>query len=76
MLHGFLLSCGTSAIILFSSKEIPVDKNMEDAYRFIDAELKANPKVDLANVIDEASQKFDLNPMQTEFLTNKFILER
>lgn len=49
---------------------------MEDALRFIDSQLKVDPKVDLAKVIDEASRKFDLNPMQTEFLTNKFIMQR
>jgi len=53
-----------------------MSKPMEDAVRFIGTELKENPNADPSKLIEEASQKFDLNPMQTEFLINKFILER
>ncbi len=50
--------------------------NLEDAIRFIGLELKDNPNTDIVKLIEEASQKFDLNPMQQEFLTNKYILNR
>ena len=43
------------------------------AVRFIGGELKHNPDADKSKIIEEASRKFDLNPMQTEFLINKFI---
>ena len=48
---------------------------MENAIRFISAELKENPGADNA-LIDEASRKYDLNPMQTEFLVNKYVLNQ
>jgi hypothetical protein len=47
---------------------------MEDAIRFISGELKANPNANKAKLIEEAGQKFDLDPKQTEFLVNKFVL--
>ncbi len=51
-----------------------MDKSMEDAFRFISQELKENPKANKSKLIEEASQKFDLDPKQTEFLINKYIL--
>ncbi len=53
-----------------------MDKSIEDAIRYIGAELKDNPDIDRSKLIDEASQKFDLTPMQTEFLINKFVIGR
>lgn len=50
--------------------------NLEDAIRFIGLELLDNPNADVVKLIEEASQKFDLNPMQQEFLTNKYILQK
>jgi hypothetical protein len=51
-----------------------MDKSMEDAIRYISGELKADPKANKSKLIGEAAQKFDLDPRQTEFLVNKFIL--
>ncbi len=53
-----------------------MNKSIEDAIRFIGTELKDNPGADKSKLIETASQKFDLTPMQTEFLINKFIMER
>jgi hypothetical protein len=50
--------------------------NLEDAIRYIGGELMDNPHADIVKLIEEASQKFDLNPMQQEFLTNKYILKK
>ena len=50
--------------------------NIEDAVRFIGTELRDNPDADLVQLIEQASQQYDLNPMQQEFLTNKYILKR
>jgi len=53
-----------------------MDSSMENAIRFISAELKENPGADKKALIDEASRKYDLNPMQTEFLVNKYVLNQ
>jgi hypothetical protein len=53
-----------------------MDKSMEEAIRFISFELQDSPGTDIAKLIEKASQQFDLTPMQTEFLVNKFILNR
>ncbi len=53
-----------------------MDTSLEDAIRFISLELKDNPGSDRAKLIDQASQRFDLTPVQTEFLVNKFVLSR
>ncbi len=50
--------------------------NIEDAVRFIGLELKENPGADMVKLIEQASQKFDLNPMQQEFLSNKYIFKK
>ena len=50
------------------------NKAMENAIRFISMELKDNPDADKTKLIDEASRNFDLTPMQTEFLLNKYVL--
>lgn len=46
---------------------------MQDAVKFISDVLKENPNADLSKLIEEASQKFDLNPLQAEFLLNKYL---
>ena len=51
-----------------------MNKPMEDALRYISNSLKDDPGRDKAKLIEEAAQKFDLDPMQTEFLVNKYIL--
>jgi hypothetical protein len=53
-----------------------MDKSMEDAIRFISGELKANPNASKSKIIEEAAQKFDLDPKQAEFLVNKFVLNK
>jgi hypothetical protein len=49
------------------------NKELEDAIRFISIELKDNPETNKAQLIERASQKFDLNPLQAEFLLNKYV---
>jgi len=51
-----------------------MNKPIEDAMRYIGTELKRDPNLDKSKLIEETAQKFDLNPMQTEFLVNKIIL--
>jgi hypothetical protein len=56
--------------------EYHMDKSMEDAFRFISQELKANPGANRAKLIEEACQKFDLDPKKAEFLISKFIMDK
>jgi hypothetical protein len=53
-----------------------MDKSMEDAFRYISGEINSNPDINRSKIIEEAAQKFDLDPKQTEFLINKFILNQ
>ncbi len=51
-----------------------MDKNiLEEAVRFISMELRDNPEADKLKLIERVSQKFNLNPLQTEFLMNKYV---
>ncbi len=50
-------------------------KVMEEAVRFISRELKSNPKTDKGKLIERACQQYDLTPVQSEFLVNKFVLQ-
>ena len=49
---------------------------MQEVIRFISGELKSNPDADRTRLVNEASQKFDLNPMQTEYLLNTYVYSR
>ncbi|MBN1498321.1 MAG: hypothetical protein JXA07_16230 [Spirochaetes bacterium] len=53
-----------------------MDASMENAIRFISGELNANPNANRSELINEACKKFDLKPNQSEFLLNKFVLEK
>lgn len=53
-----------------------MDTSMEEAIRYISGELKSNPGANKSKLIEEAAQKFDLDPMQAEFLVNKFVLNQ
>ena len=51
-----------------------MDDSIKKAVEFIGLALKDAPGADKLKLIDVAAQKFNLNPLQTEFLTNKFLL--
>ncbi len=54
-----------------------MDKELlKEAVLFISLELKGNPGADMHKLIERASQQFDLNPLQTEFLLNKYIFNK
>ena len=38
------------------------------AVKWIEEELRANPKADRLALVDEASRRFDLTPLDTDFL--------
>ncbi len=46
---------------------------MQEVIRFISGEIKSNPDIDRSKLVNDASQKFDLNPMQTEYLLNTYL---
>jgi hypothetical protein len=48
-----------------------MDDTMEKAIRYISEILKENPNADKVKLVEEASTKFNLNPLQTDFLSNK-----
>ena len=50
-----------------------MDDSIRDAMKFISECLKEDPNQDRLKLIDEAGKRFDLNPLQEEFLTNKFL---
>ncbi len=49
---------------------------MKEAVKYISQELLHNPEANINKLIESASLKFDLNPLQADFLINKFINER
>ena len=41
---------------------------VKQAVHWIDAQLAENPRRDRLRLVDEASQRFDLSPLDTDFL--------
>jgi len=50
-----------------------MDDTMEKAIKYISEVLKDTPDADKMKLVEETSTKFNLNPLQTEFLTNKIV---
>jgi hypothetical protein len=46
----------------------PDGEAIRNAVRWISDQRLADPSLKLAKVIDEASQRFDLSPLETDFL--------
>ena len=51
-----------------------MDESLKNAVKYMSDQLKDDPGIDRNTLIDDESKKFDLNPMQTEFLINKYVL--
>jgi len=41
---------------------------IKQAVKWIDDQLRDNPKADRIKLVDEASRRFDLTPLDTDFL--------
>lgn len=41
---------------------------IKQAIKWIDEQLRDNPKADRTKLVDEASRRFDLNPLDADFL--------
>ena len=50
-----------------------MDDSMEKALRYISEELKDHPEADKMKLVEKVSREFNLTPIQTEFLTDKYI---
>ena len=50
-----------------------MDQSLENAIRFISDALCENPKADKVKLIEAASERFDLTPMQEEHLYDFYI---
>ncbi len=50
-----------------------MDDTMKKAVKYISDILRDTPTADKLKLIEDTSKQFDLNPMQTDFLTNKII---
>jgi transcription initiation factor IIF auxiliary subunit len=51
-----------------------MEESMKNAIRYISEQLNDEPDYNKNKLIEEASKKFDLTPLQTEFLLNKYVL--
>jgi len=51
-----------------------MDESMKNAVKYISDQLKDEPGCDKSALVDEASRKYDLSPLQTEFLVNKYVM--
>ena len=50
-----------------------MDQSLENAVRFISDALCGNPTADRLKLIEDASERFDLNPLQEESLIAIYI---
>lgn len=51
-----------------------MDDAMEKAIKYISDILRDTPDADKLKLVEDTSKRFNLNPLQTEFLTNKIVL--
>lgn len=51
-----------------------MEESMKNAIKYISEQLKDDPEYNKNDLVDEASRKFDLSPLQTEFLINKYVI--
>lgn len=51
-----------------------MNKPLEDALRYISGELKVDPERDKSKLIHETCLKYNLDPMQAEFLLSKYVV--
>lgn len=51
-----------------------MEESMTNAIKYISEQLKDDPEYNKNNLVDEVSRKYDLSPLQTEFLINKYVM--
>ena len=52
---------------------MPEGESLRQAVRWISERRRDDPKVKLSQVIDEASKRFDLSPVEADFLLRELI---
>ena len=50
-----------------------MDDSLKEAIKYISSVIKQNPYCDMLDLIEDTAKKFDLNPIQCEFLINKYL---
>jgi len=50
-----------------------MDDTMEKAIKYISDILQEDPNADKVKLVEQASTRFNLNPLQTDFLSNKIV---
>jgi hypothetical protein len=66
-------AAGDEAAPTAAGKEVPAGMSVgeapvKQAVKWIDEQLRENPKANRATLVDEASRRFDLSPLDAEFL--------
>jgi hypothetical protein len=51
-----------------------MDDSLKEAIKYISLHKKTNPNINMLNLIEAAAKEFDLNPLQCEFLINKYVM--
>jgi hypothetical protein len=54
----------------------PKGETLQRAIRWISAERDARPERAIAEIVDEAGPRFDLAPIETEYLWKTFVAQR
>jgi len=51
-----------------------MDESLKEAVKYISSRIKENSNIDMLSLIEDTAKKFDLNPLQSEFLINKYLM--
>ncbi|MGD8769960.1 MAG: hypothetical protein PVJ20_12335 [Desulfobacterales bacterium] len=54
----------------------PKGEDLRKAVKWVSGERKYNPEKELKSLIEEACMKFDLSPMDADFLLRKLLNEK
>lgn len=49
-----------------------MERGLREAMKWINGELQDDPKANVNRLIDQASQQFNLTPLQTDFLYREY----
>jgi hypothetical protein len=52
---------------------MPQGESLRRALRWLDDRVKDEPKVERGTLVNEAAQRFDLSPVETEFLLSNWV---
>jgi hypothetical protein len=55
---------------------MPEGESLRRALRWLDDRVKDEPKAERARLVNEAAQRFDLSPVEAEFLLTNWVRPR